>query len=260
MNLALYAAATGMESQQTNLNTISNNIANVNTTGFKRSKIEFQDLFYQSARQAGAESGAGNLTPTSVELGNGSQVVSTAKVFTQGQLMETGEKFDIAIQGDGFFEVERPDGTSAFTRDGSLKVGPDGRIMTSSGFPLLSGFQPVPTGTTSVSISASGDVSMTTPSGTTTYRIQLARFANPAGLQSLGSSMFKETGASGVPEIGSPGENAYGTVLQGYLESSNVNVVEEMVAMILAQRSYEMNSKSIQSADEMLSRVSQLKR
>lgn len=260
MNLALYAAATGMESQQINLNTISNNIANVNTTGFKKSKIEFQDLFYQNARQAGAESGAGNLTPTSVELGNGSQVVSTSKVFTQGQLTQTGEKLDIAIQGDGFFEVERPDGTSAFTRDGALKVGPDGRIMTSSGYPLLSGFQPVPTGTSSISISSSGDVTMTTPSGTTTYRIQLARFANPSGLQSIGGSMFMETGASGVPEIGSPGENAYGTLLQGYLESSNVNVVEEMVSMILAQRAYEMNSKSIQSADEMLSRVSQLKR
>lgn len=260
MNLALYAAATGMESQQINLNTISNNIANVNTTGFKKSKIEFQDLFYQSQRQAGAEAGAGNLTPTSVELGNGSQVVSTAKVFTQGQMTQTGEKLDIAIQGDGFIEVERPDGTSAFTRDGSLKIGADGRIMTSSGFPVLSGMQPVPTGTSSISISASGDVSMTTPSGTTTYRMQLARFANPSGLESLGGSLFAETGASGVPEIGSPGENAFGTVLQGYVESSNVNVVEEMVSMILAQRAYEMNSKSIQTADEMLSRVSQLKR
>lgn len=260
MNLALYAAATGMESQQVNLNTISNNIANVNTTGFKKSKIEFQDLFYQSARRAGAESGAGNITPTSVELGNGSQVVSTAKVFTQGQLTQTGEKLDMAIQGDGFFEVERPDGTSAFTRDGSFKIGADGRIMTSEGYPLLSGFQPVPAGTSAISISASGDVTMTTPNGTTSYRLQLARFANPSGLQALGGNLFLETAASGVPEIGSPGENSYGTLLQGYLESSNVNVVEEMVNMILAQRAYEMNSKSIQTADDMLARVSQLKR
>jgi flagellar basal-body rod protein FlgG len=260
MNLALYSAATGMDAQQINLNTISNNIANVNTTGFKKSKVEFQDLFYQAARQAGTESGAGNLVPTSVELGNGSQVVSTAKVFTQGQLTQTGEKFDMAIQGDGFIEVERPDGTSAFTRDGSLKIGADGRIMTSDGFPVLSGFQPVPTGTTSVGISGSGDVSMQTPNGTQTFRIQLSRFANPAGLQSIGGNLFLETPASGVPEIGSPGESGFGTIMQGYLETSNVNIVEEMVGLILAQRAYEINSKSIQTADEMLQRVSQLKR
>jgi flagellar basal-body rod protein FlgG len=260
MNLALYSAATGMDAQQINLNTISNNIANVNTTGFKKSKVEFQDLFYQAARQAGTESGAGNLVPTAVELGNGSQVVSTAKVFTQGQLTQTGEKFDMAIQGDGFIEVERPDGTSGFTRDGSLKIGADGRIMTSDGYPVLSGFQPVPTGTTGVGISGSGDVTMQTPNGTQTFRIQLSRFANPAGLQSIGGNLFLETPASGVPEIGSPGESGFGTIMQGYLETSNVNIVEEMVGLILAQRAYEINSKSIQTADEMLQRVSQLKR
>jgi flagellar basal-body rod protein FlgG len=260
MNLALYAAASGMEAQQVNLNTISNNIANVNTTGFKKSKVEFQDLFYQSTRNAGAEAGAGNVLPTSVELGNGSQIVSTAKVFTQGQLSQTGEKLDLALQGEGFFEVERPDGTSAFTRDGSFKVGPDGRVMTSDGMPVLSGFQAIPTGTTAIGISPSGDVSLATPNGTTSFRLQLARFANPAGLQSLGGNLFAETGASGVPEIGSPGETGFGTVLQGHLETSNVNVVEEMVAMILAQRAYEINSKSIQTSDDMLGRVSQLKR
>jgi flagellar basal-body rod protein FlgG len=260
MNLALYAAASGMEAQPVNLNTISNNIANVNTTGFKKSKVEFQDLFYQTTRNAGSEAGAGNLLPTSVELGNGSQIASTAKVFTQGQLSQTNEKLDIAVQGEGFFEIERPDGTSAFTRDGSFKIGPDGRVMTSDGLPVLSGFQAIPTGTTAIGVSASGDVSLQTPNGTTTFRLQLARFANPAGLQSLGGNLFSETPASGVPEIGNPGETGFGTVLQGYLETSNVNVVEEMVAMILAQRAYEISSKSIQTSDEMLQRVSQLKR
>lgn len=249
-----------MEAQQVNLNTISNNIANVNTTGFKKSKIEFQDLFYQTTRNAGTEAGAGNVIPTSVENGNGSQVASTAKVFTQGQLTQTGEKLDLAVEGDGFFEVERPDGTNAFTRDGSFKIGPDGRVMTSDGLPVLSGFQAIPTGTTAVAISPTGDVSLQTPNGTTTFRLQVARFANPAGLQSIGGNLFVETPASGVPEVGNPGETGFGTLQQGYLETSNVNVVEEMVAMILAQRSYEINSKSIQASDEMLQRVSQLKR
>jgi flagellar basal-body rod protein FlgG len=260
MNLALYSAASGMDAQQINLNTISNNIANVNTTGFKKSKIEFQDLFYQTSRPAGRESGAGNIAPTSVELGNGSQVVSTSKVFTQGQLSQTDEKLDLAIQGDGFLEIERPDGTSAYTRDGALKIGADGRVMTSEGYPVIGGFQPVPAGTSAIGISAGGDVTMTTPNGTQTFQIQLVRFTNPAGLQSIGGSLFLETPASGVPEIGNPGENGFGTVMQGYLETSNVNVVEEMVGMILAQRAYEMNSKSIQSVDDMLQRVSNLKR
>jgi flagellar basal-body rod protein FlgG len=260
MNLALYAAASGMEAQQISLNTISNNIANVNTTGFKRSKIEFQDLFYQATRQAGAESGAGNLVPIAVEIGNGSQVVSTAKVFSQGQLTQTGEKLDLAIEGDGFFEVERPDGTSAFTRDGSFKVGADGRVMTSDGYPVLSGFQALPTGTTAVSVSPAGDVTLQTPNGTQTFRLQMARFQNPSGLQSIGGNLFVETAASGVPEIGNPGEVGFGALRQGFLEASNVNVVEEMVAMILAQRAYEINSKSIQTSDDMLQRVSQLKR
>ena len=260
MNLALYAAATGMEAQQINLNTISNNIANVNTTGFKKSKVEFQDLFYQAARSAGSETGAGNVLPTGVELGNGSQVVSTAKVFTQGQLSQTGEDLDLAIEGDGFFEVERPDGTSAFTRDGSFKLGPDGRVMTSDGMPVLSGFQAIPTGTTAIGISPGGDVTLQTPNGTQTFRLQLARFANPAGLESLGGNLFVESTASGVPEIGNPGETGFGSLRQGFVESSNVNVVEEMVAMILAQRAYEINSKSIQTSDDMLQRISQLKR
>lgn len=258
MNLSMYSAATGMEAQQINLNTISNNIANVNTTAFKRAKVEFQDLFYQIESPAGTESGAGNVTPTGVELGNGAEVVSTAKVFTQGQMTQTGAELDLAIQGDGFLEVQRADGQSAYTRDGALKVGPDGRIMTSNGLPVLSGFQPVPEGTTSIAISTSGDVTVTSASGTQSYRLQLLRFANPGGLESLGGNLYMETAASGLPETGNPAEDGFGSVLQGYLEASNVNVVEEMVNMILAQRAYEMNSKTIQTSDEMLQVVTQL--
>jgi len=258
MNLSMYTAATGMEAQQINLNTISNNIANVNTVGFKKSQVEFQDLFYTTHSPAGAESGAGNVAPTGVEYGNGAEVVSTAKVFTQGQMTQTGTELDLAIQGDGFLEVERPDGESAYTRDGALKVGPDGRIMTSNGLPVLSGFQPVPEGTTSISISTSGDVTVQSATGTQSYRIQLVRFANPSGLQSLGGNLYLETAGSGLPETGNPAEDGFGSTLQGYLEASNVNVVEEMVNMILAQRAYEMNSKSIQTSDEMLQVISQL--
>ena len=258
MNLSMYSAATGMEAQQINLNTISNNIANVNTVGFKKSKVEFQELFYTTQSPAGSESGDGNVVPTSVAYGNGAEVVSTTKVFTQGQMTQTGGELDLAIQGDGFLEIQRPNGDSAYTRDGALKVGPDGRIMTSSGLPVLSGFQPIPDGTTSIAISPTGDVTVTSATGTQSYKIQLTRFANPTGLESLGGNLYLETAASGLPETGNPGEDGTGSLLQGYLEASNVNVVEEMVNMILAQRAYEMNSKSIKTSDEMLQVISQL--
>ncbi len=260
MNLSLYSAATGMEAQQLNLNTISNNLANVNTPGFKRSRIEFQDLLYQKPRSAGAESGGGNLVPTGIEIGNGSRVSSTSKVFTQGQVTSTGEKLDIAIQGDGFLEVQRPDGTTAYTRAGSLKVSPSGQVTNGDGLPILSGFQPVPAGTTNINISENGEVTYQGANGTQNFRVTLTRFANPAGLGSLGGNLYEETGASGTPESGSPGEQGFGTVLQGYIETSNVNIVEEMVNLIVAQRAYEINSKSIQTSDEMLQNVAQMKR
>ncbi|TVR53931.1 MAG: flagellar basal-body rod protein FlgG [Puniceicoccaceae bacterium] len=260
MNLALYAAASGMEGQQVNLNAIAHNIANVNTTGFKRSKVEFQDLFYQNGRVVGADAGGGNVVPTGIQIGSGTQVAATAKVFTQGQITQTNESLDLAIRGDGFLEIQKPDGTSAYTRDGSLKVGPDGRITTSNGYPVLGGFQPVPPGTSDIAIAPNGEVTMMTPNGVQNYRIQLVRFNNPAGLQGVGGNLFEETPASGVPEIGNPDEQGFGALLQGYLETSNVNVVEEMVNLILAQRAYEINSKSIQTSDEMLQRLSQLKR
>ena len=260
MNLSLYSAATGMEAQQLNLNTIANNIANVNTTGFKKSKIEFQDLLYQHPRPQGGDAGGGNTVPTGIELGNGSRVVATSKVFTQGQLTQTGERMDIAIEGDGFFEVQRSDGTSAYTRDGALKVASDGRVTTSDGLPLLSGFQAVPSNTTGTYVAPTGEVTVQTPNGDQTFRIQLARFANPSGLKSLGANLLEETAASGTAELGNPGSDGFAVLRQGFLEMSNVNVVEEMVNMIIAQRAYEINSKSIQTSDEMLARINQLKR
>ena len=260
MNLSLYSAASGMEAQQLNLNTIANNLANVNTAGFKRSKIEFQDLLYQKPRTAGAETGGGNVVPTGIEVGNGSRVAATAKVFTQGQMTQTGEKMDVAIQGDGFFEIQKADGTSAYTRDGSFKVSSTGQITTSDGLPVLSGFQPVPAGTTEISISDTGNVTYGGSSGSQSFRLSLTRFANPSGLKSMGGNLYEETGASGTPETGAPGEQGFGTTLQGYTETSNVNIVEEMVNLIVAQRAYEINSKSIQTSDEMLQNVAALKR
>lgn len=260
MNLSLYSAATGMEAQQLNLNTIANNLANVNTPGFKRSKIEFQDLLYQKPRQAGADAGGGNVVPTGVEVGNGSRVASTSKVFTQGQMTQTGEKMDIAIQGDGFFEVQKPDGTTAYTRDGTFKVAPTGQVTTNDGLPVLSGFQPVPTGTSDISVSEDGTVTYGGPSGNQTFKLTLTRFANPSGLKSLGGNLYSETAASGTPETGAAGEAGFGTTLQGYIETSNVNIVEEMVNLITAQRAYEINSKSIQTSDEMLQNIANMKR
>ncbi len=260
MNLSLYSAATGMEAQQLNLNTIANNLANVNTPGFKRSKIEFQDLLYQSKRASGSDSGGGNLVPTGIEIGNGSRVAATSKVFTQGQVTQSGEKYDCAIQGDGFFEVQRPNGTIAYTRDGSFKLNAQGQVVTSDGLPLLSGFQPIPPGATGVNIAENGEVTVQSATGTQNFRLTMTRFANPSGLRSLGGNLYEETGASGTPEIGAPGEAGFGRILQGYTEASNVNIVEEMVNLIVAQRAYEINSKSIQTSDEMLQNVAQMKR
>ena len=261
MNLSLYSAATGMEAQQLNLNTIANNLANVNTPGFKRSKIEFQDLLYQKpTRASGTDTGNGNLVPTGIEVGNGSRVAATSKVFTQGQLTSTGEKLDVAIQGDGFFEIQRPDGTTGYTRDGSFKLSAQGQVVTIDGLPVLSGFQPIPPGTTGVTISESGQVTVQSTDGSSSFRLTLSRFANPSGLRSLGGNLYEETAASGTPEIGQPGEQGYGSVMQGYTESSNVNIVEEMVNLIVAQRAYEINSKSIQTSDEMLQNINQMKR
>lgn len=257
---SLYSAASGMQSQQMNLDVISNNLANVNTTGFKKSKIEFQDLLYQTYRAPGADQGGGNQLPTGLHIGHGSRAVATSKIFTTGDLTQTGEQLHVAIQGDGFFEVQLPDGTRAYTRDGALKRASDGRITTSDGLPLQSGWQPIPTGTTNIGISPGGDVTTQSSGGAQTFKVTLVRFANPAGLEAMGRNLYRESPASGTPDIGSAAENGFGSIEQGYLEMSNVKVVEEMVNLIIAQRAYEVNAKSVQAADEMMQLSNNLRR
>jgi flagellar basal-body rod protein FlgG len=257
---ALYSSAAGMQSQQTNLDVIANNLANVNTTGFKKAKAEFQDLLYQTSRSAGAEQGAGNQLPTSLQIGHGSRLVSTSKIFTTGDLTQTGERLDVAIQGDGFFEVQLSDGTRAYTRDGAFKTDSNGRITTSDGLPLQGGFQPIPPGTNEITIAPNGEVTTKGANGQQSFRVQLVRFTNPAGLDAIGHNLFRETEASGTPELGNPAENGFGELQQGFLEMSNVKVVEEMVNMILAQRAYEVNSKAVQTADEMMQMSNNLRR
>lgn len=257
---SLHSSATGMEAQQLSLNTISNNLANSGTTGFKKNKIEFQDLMYQRQKEAGAQAGGGNLAPVGTEIGSGSRVATTAKIYTQGQLTQTGEKLDMAIDGDGFFEIQRPDGTKAYTRDGGFKLASDGKVVTKDGYPVLSGFQPIPVDASAVTIAPNGEVTVQTPGGATNFKVELTRFNNASGLKSLGGNLLVETPASGTPTVGNPGENSMGSLVQSYLEGSNVNVAEEMVKMILAQRAYEMNSKAIQTSDRMLEQIGQLKR
>jgi len=249
-----------MQSQQTNLDVIANNLANVNTTGFKKSKAEFQDLLYQNTRTAGAEQGSGNQLPTGVQIGHGSRLVATPKVFTTGELQQTQQMWDVAINGDGFFEVQTASGEKAYTRDGSFKLSSTGQVLTNDGLIVQSGFQAVPPGTTSVDISTNGEVTYSGSSGKTSFRLNLTRFANPAGLENLGHNLYRENTASGTAETGAPAENGFGTTNQYSLELSNVKVVEEMVNMILAQRAYEINSKAVQASDEMMQMSNNLRR
>ena len=256
---ALYSAAAGMQSQQMNLDVISNNLANVNTTGYKKSKLEFQDLLYQTTRAAGSDQGGGNQLPSSLQIGQGSVPISTQRVFTAGDLTHDGQNLHVAIQGEGFFQVQMPDGTLAYTRDGSFTADKDGRIVTSEGYPLQ-GVQNVPAGTTNITIAASGAVTYTTAGGQSNSQIQIARFNNPGGLDALGHNLYKETPATGTAELGNPGQNGFGQLQQGSLELSNVQVVEEMVNLILAQRAYEVNSKAVQAADEMMQQSNNMHR
>jgi flagellar basal-body rod protein FlgG len=249
-----------MEAQQLNLDVIANNLANVNTTGYKKSKIEFQDLLYETTRAPGAEQGNGTELPTGLQVGHGSRAVATAKVFSEGELTQTGANLDLAIQGDGFFQVQQADGTLAYTRDGALKTSSTGQITTSDGLILQGGFQPIATGTTGITVSPDGAFTTTGASGATSFQVTMVRFANPAGLQSLGRNLYTETPASGPAETGTPGQNGFGSLQQGYLEMSNVKVVEEMVNMIVAQRAYEVNSKAVQAADEMMQQSNNLRR
>jgi flagellar basal-body rod protein FlgG len=223
-------------------------------------KLQFQDLLYQNTREAGAQQGGGNQLPSSLQVGQGSVPVSTERLFTQGDLSQTGNNLDVAIQGQGFFEVQMPDGTLAYTRDGSFQTDSQGRIVTSDGYPVQGGFQPVPDGTTGITISANGLVTYTTSSGNSSSQVQIARFTNPGGLDAVGHNLYKQTEASGTPELGNPSENGFGELQQGSLELSNVSVVQEMVNLILAQRAYEVNSKAVQAADEMMQESNNLQK
>ena len=259
---ALWTAASGMEAQQLNIDVISNNLANVNTTGFKRSRVDFQDLLYQTLRLPGGPSSGGTQVPTGMELGHGTRPVAIEKLFLQGDYQQTQNEMDIAIEGNGFLQVMQPDGQITYTRAGALKLDNEGRVVTSDGLPLEPELT-IPPEATKVSIAADGTVSVLVPGNPAPVEvgeIRLARFVNPAGLSSIGKNLFQQTAASGEATDGKPGEEGFGTVAQGSLEMSNVNVVEEMVNMIAGQRAYEINSKAIQAADEMLQMANNLRR
>ena len=259
MNSALWVAKTGVDAQQTRLSVISNNLANVNTTGFKRGRTVFESLIYQNLRQVGAQTSQNSQLPSGLSLGTGVRTVATEKLFLQGNIVKTNNNLDIAVQGKGFFQILMPDGSTAYTRDGSFKLNAQGQLVTASGYTLQPAIT-IPSNAQSVSIGQDGVVSITVPGSstpTTVGNIQLSSFVNPAGLQPIGENLFKESGSSGTAQTGTPGQTGLGNLSQGFLESSNVNVVEELVNMIETQRAYEMNSKAIATADSMLQYVSQ---
>ncbi|MGB0218953.1 flagellar basal-body rod protein FlgG [Sinimarinibacterium flocculans] len=258
MNQSLWVAKTGLDAQQTRMSLISNNLANVNTTGFKRGRASFQDLMYQTVRQPGAQTSQQTQSPSGLMVGTGTQVVSTEKLFTQGNLLQTNNPFDLAINGRGFFEVQLPDGSAAYTRDGSFQVDSQGQMVTASGYPLQPGIN-IPPNAQSVTIGSDGTVSVQLAGEAAPQQVgsvTVADFINPAGLQPKGENLFAETASSGAPQTGAPGQSGLGLLMQGSLESSNVNVVEELVNMIETQRAYEMNSKAISTTDQMLAYVS----
>jgi len=260
MMRSLWIAKTGMDAQQTQLDVISNNLANVGTTGFKRSRVAFEDLLYQNLRQAGANSTQETQLPTGLQVGTGVVPVATETMFDQGNLQQTGNQFDLAINGQGFFQVQMPDGSTAYTRDGSFQISATGQLVTAAGFPVTPAIT-VPAGAQSVTVGQDGTVTVmlqgkATP--TTVGALQLASFINPPGLQANGQNLFLETAASGTPSANTPGTNGLGTLQQGFIETSNVNVVSELVNMIQTQRAYEMNSKAVQTVDQMLSKLSEL--
>jgi flagellar basal-body rod protein FlgG len=257
---SLWIAKTGMEGQQTRLDSISNNLANVGTNGFKRGGVVFEDLMYQNLRPAGAASSEQNTLPTGLQVGLGVRAAGVTRNFTQGNLQQTGGTYDVAIKGNGFFQIQMPDGTTGYTRDGGFQVDANGTLVTNGGYPVQPGIT-IPADATSVVIAADGQVEVTQPGNTKPTQvgtIQLASFVNPAGLEPLGGNLFAETGASGTPNAGAPNSNGLGALQQGMVEGSNVNVVEELVTMIAAQRAYELNSKAIQTSDQMLQRLGQL--
>jgi len=258
---SLFTAATGMQAQQIEQDVIANNLANVNTVGFKKSRANFQDLMYQIYSKAGATSSTGIQLPAGLEIGLGVKPISTQKIFTQGDYQSTSNALDWAIEGDGFFQIDDGNGGTAYTRAGSFKLNKDGNICNSDGL-LLTPTVNVPSGTTTITVDKSGVVTATDSKGTMTKvgQLQLSAFINPAGLSSIGRNLYAKTDASGDANTGTPGVDGKGTITQYFLEMSNVNVIDEMVKMITGQRTYEINSKSIQAADNMLSIVNNLKR
>ena len=256
---ALWVSKTGLAAQDMNLTTISNNLANVSTTGFKRDRAEFQDLLYQIRRQPGAQSSQDSQLPTGLQLGTGVRIVGTSKMFTEGSLQTTEQPLDMAVNGRGFFQVLQPDGTVSYTRDGSFHLDSNGQLVTSQGYSLEPAIV-LPAQVQTFTVGEDGTVSVTVsgdPTPQVIGNIQTADFVNPAGLQAIGNNLFLETGSSGAPQVGTPGLTGLGVVLQNTLENSNVSVVEELVNMITTQRAYEMNSKVISTADQVLGFISQ---
>lgn len=257
---ALWTAASGMETQQTNMDVISNNLANVNTAGFKKSRPDFQDLLYQNVAMPGAAT-ADTENPTGIQIGLGSRTAAVQRIFSVGNMISTDNGYDIAIQGDGFFQIEVPNGETVYTRCGAFKRDSTGRLVTSDGYPLTPQIT-IPENATSVRIGEDGTVTVyldnDATNGSQIGNIELALFSNPAGLNSIGRNFYRETVTSGAPTLGTPGENGLGTLAQNYLEGSNVSVMEEMVNMIAGQRAYEVNSKAITTSDEMLQIVNNM--
>ncbi len=257
---SLWVAKTGLEAQQTNVDVISNNLANVSTNGFKRQRPVFEDLLYQTLRQPGAQSTQQTQVPSGLQQGTGVRPVATARIFTTGNLQNTGNPLDLAVNGNGFFQVTLPDGSVSYTRDGSFQLDNQGQMVTSSGYPL----QPtitIPPNSLSITIGSDGTVSVLAAGATAPTQvgqIQLANFINPAGLQARGENLFLETAASGTAQTNVPGTNGLGALNQGFVETSNVNVTEELVNLITAQRAFEINSRSIQTSDQMLQKLTQL--
>jgi flagellar basal-body rod protein FlgG len=257
---SLWIAKTGLEAQQMQMDVISNNLANVSTNGFKRSRAVFEDLLYQTLRQPGAQSSQQSEVPSGLQIGTGVRPVATERIHLQGNLQATNNSLDVALQGDGFFQVLLPDGTTAFTRDGAFQLNSEGQLVTASGYQVQPAIV-IPAGVQSVTVGKDGVVSVQQPGVPAPVQIgqmQVATFINNAGLQSFGENMYLETAASGAPQTNAPGSNGAGLLNQGFVETSNVNVVEELVNMIQTQRAYEINSKSIQTSDQMLARLAQL--
>jgi flagellar basal-body rod protein FlgG len=259
---SLWTAASGMQGQQKSIDVVANNLANVNTTGFKRSRADFQDLIYQNLKTTGSPATSTTQVPTGIQIGLGSRLASVTKIFTAGDFTQTGNELDVAIEGDGFFQINLPDGTTGYTKSGAFKLDSTRQIVTADGNPLVNAPVILP-GTTKINIGSDGTVSVQQAGQTATTtvgNIQLSSFSNPSGLSSQGKNIYTPTDASGTATAGTPGQNGLGTIGQGLLEMSNVNVAEEMVNMIVGQRAYEINSKAVTAADEMLATANNLKR